>query len=74
MIQAGVNDASYNCKDTPMWRPSHIIPVTVALSAAPKLREGGWATKLRLWTGALRTRLLDGFGVASSEAAKVLWA
>ena len=38
MIQAGVNDASYNCKGTPTWRPSQIIPVAVAL----------WATKPRL--------------------------
>ena len=31
MIPAGVNDASYNCKGTPTWRPSQIIPVAVAL-------------------------------------------
>jgi hypothetical protein len=31
-----------------------------------------WATKPRLWTGALRTRLRGSFGVASSEAATVL--
>jgi hypothetical protein len=65
----GVNDASYNCKGTPTWRPSQIIRVAVALPATPKLREGGWATKPRLWTGALRTRLLGSFGVASSYSA-----
>ena len=63
MIQAGVNDASHNCKGAPTRRSSQIIPVAVAL----------WATKPRLRPGALRTHFRGSFGVASSEAATVLW-
>jgi hypothetical protein len=61
MIQAGVNDARYNCKGTPTRRPSQIIPIAVAL----------WATKPRLPARSVSHRLRGSFGVASSEAATV---
>jgi hypothetical protein len=64
MILAGVNDASYNCKGPHHPARSEVIPVATVLCGDET------ATPARK---ALRTRLLGSFGVASSEAAAVLW-
>ena len=64
MISAGVNDASYSCKGHINRARSQVI------SCSRRLVGDETATPC---DGALRTRLLGSFGVASSEAATVLW-